>query len=119
MTEPNEPTPAPVEPTEPVDDTDDAEPQTIEQARKLRSENRSLRSRLHALETDYEGAVTRLAAMEHAEVERHAAEVLVDPSDVWRAQPDTIGRSESQRRFRVRAARPAGCIGCAYTEVAR
>ena len=27
--------------------------------------------------------------------------------------------SRSQRRFRVFAARPAGCIGCAYTEVAR
>jgi len=83
MTEqPTDPTPA----AEP--DDDDSEPQSIEQARKLRSENRSLRSRLRAMETDYEGAITRLAALEHAEVERHAGEVLVDPADIWRHQPD-------------------------------
>lgn len=68
------------------DDVD--EPQTIEQARKLRSENRALRSRLHTAEDDLASAVTRLAAMEHAEVERIAGEHLVDASDIWRAQPD-------------------------------
>lgn len=77
---------------EQVDTADDVEvPQTLEAARKLRSENRSLRQRLHAAEAanaELEGAATRLSALEHAEVERIAAQDLIDGSDVWTAQPD-------------------------------
>lgn len=67
---------------------DTAEPQTLEQAKKLRSEARNLRARLHATETDLESAVTRLAASDRREAERHAATILVDPTDIWTAQPD-------------------------------
>ena len=63
-------------------------PQNLDQARKLRSENRALRERVHAAETNLESAVTRLAAAEHAEVLRIAAEHLIDPTDIWSAQPD-------------------------------
>lgn len=90
MTEPIEPTPegeirveAPTG-EEPVDD-EVADLQTL---RKVRREAASLRQRLHALETEHEGTVTRLSAMEHAEVERIASEHLIDPTDVWRQQPD-------------------------------
>src|SRR6478609_8416325 len=71
-TEPTpEQTPGPAD-VEVPDTGDDVEvPDTIEAARKLRSENRSLRQRLHTAET-----------------ERTAAEVLVDPSDVWRIDPE-------------------------------
>lgn len=73
-----------------VPDTDDVEvPDTIEAARKLRSENRSLRQRLHTAEADVEKLVTQQAAWQRAEIERTAAEVLVDPADVWRIDPDT------------------------------
>jgi hypothetical protein len=78
----------PTEPTPDIEPDGDDAPETIEQARKLRSENRALRTRLHDLESEHEGAVTRLAALEHAEVERHAAELLIDPQDIWREQPD-------------------------------
>ena len=88
MTEPNEPTPAPVDAIV-DDDTDVDEPvQTIEQARKLRSENRNLRARLHALEEEYAGASAVLSAMQLAEVKRVAGEVLHDPDDLLAHQPD-------------------------------
>jgi hypothetical protein len=91
VTEPVEPTPAPPETADADDDTiDDAvlDPRTKEALRKLRNENRSLRTRLRSTETDYEAAATQLAAAQHAEVKRIAAEVLVDPSDLWRAGVD-------------------------------
>ena len=56
MTEPTEPSPA--EPTDADDAVDDDTPQTIEAARKLRAENKNLRARLKAMETDYEAAAT-------------------------------------------------------------
>jgi hypothetical protein len=85
-TEPNEPTPAPVDDVDEHDDVD--EPQTIEQARKLRAENRSLRNRLRALEEEYGAASAVLSAMQLAEVKRVAAEVLHDPDDLLAHQPD-------------------------------
>jgi hypothetical protein len=73
-----------------------------EAARKLRSEARSLRQRLHAAEdeiakrdaeiakrdTDIERLVTQAAARQRADIEAAAAEVLVDPQDVWRVDPE-------------------------------
>jgi hypothetical protein len=56
-------------------------PQNLDQARKLRSENKALRERAQTAET-------RLAAAHHADVERIAGEILIDPTDVWTAQPD-------------------------------
>lgn len=82
------PTPAP----------DDDSPLDLAAARKLRSENKSLRDRLRTTETDLEAAVTRLAAAQHAEVERLAAEHLVDPSDIWRAQPDLAAFTDEEFR---------------------
>ena len=69
-------------------DEDTLDPRARAVMQKIRHEAAGLRARLHELESEHEGAVTRLSAMEHAEVERHAAEYLIDPSDVWRAQPD-------------------------------
>ena len=69
-------------------DDDDTSPQTLEQARKLRSENRSLRTRLRTAEADVERLATQAAAWQHREIERTAAEVLVDPADVWRVDPE-------------------------------
>jgi hypothetical protein len=109
MTEnaPSDPTPA-----DDVIDDDAAEvPETIEQARKLRAENKNLRSRLRAMQTDYEAAATRLAALEHAEVERHAANYLVDPTDIWRQEPDVQSYYDAEYKQivgdRVRAAAEA------------
>ena len=72
-------------------DTDSLDlPENLEQARKLRSENRSLLERLKAVEADYEAAASRLAAAQRREIERAAGEVLIDPSDVFRhTEPDT------------------------------
>lgn len=93
MTEPIEPTPTDPAPEPPPDD--DAGPQTLDHARKLRSEARNLRERLHAteterdeLKTDREALITRLAAAERADVLRIAADYLVDPTDIWSAQSD-------------------------------
>ncbi len=94
MTEPIEPM-TPEDSSGDVAEVDSDEPQTIEAARKLRSENRSLRTRLRtaesereAIKTDLEAAVTRLAAAQHSDVERHAETHLLDRTDIWRAQPD-------------------------------
>ena len=87
LSQPDSLEPAP-EPTEPDDDDAVLD---MAAARKLRNENRNLRQRLHAAETanaELEGAATRLTALEHAEVERIAAQDLIDPSDLWSARPD-------------------------------
>lgn len=60
-------------------------PENLEAAKKLRSENKMLRERLRSLESDHEAAVSRLEAMRHSEVQRVAAEHLVDSSDIWSA----------------------------------
>ena len=92
MTEPTEPTPAEEhrDDNTTFPDADDSLdlPQNLDQARKLRSENKNLRERLHIAETEREAAITRLAAADRREVERHAATVLIDPSDIWQ-QADT------------------------------
>jgi hypothetical protein len=100
MTEPTpEVEPAAEEPTSELIDhgqetepeADDDTPMTLSEARKLRRESAGLRRRVRELEAehvDYEGAAARLSALEHAEVERIAAEQLIDGSDVWRVQPD-------------------------------
>lgn len=64
------------------------DPAAINEIRKLRKESQRLRDRLHAAELDAERAITQLGAMQHAEIERLAAEHLVDPGDVWRAGTD-------------------------------
>ncbi|MCQ4365833.1 hypothetical protein KQR54_32990 [Mycobacterium gordonae] len=81
MTEIPGPTPA-AEITEPADDSLDL-PHNLEAARKLRGENRNLRERLRTLEGDFERAITRLDALQTAEVQRVAAEHLVDGTDIW------------------------------------
>jgi hypothetical protein len=70
-------------------------PQTIEQAKKLRSENRSLRARLKASEearqADAEqigAAAAVVSAMQLAEVKRLAGEHLIDPDDLLAHEPD-------------------------------
>jgi hypothetical protein len=77
-----------------VDTADDA-PQNLEAARKLRSENRNLRQRLHEAESaakvDVDALTARLAALERAEVERLAAQDLIDPADLW--QTDVTAQS--------------------------
>lgn len=80
MTEPHTATPADM-PEHPV-------PENLEAAKKLRAENKKLRDRLRALETDHEAAVSRLDGMRHAEVERIAAEHLIDAADIWTAAQD-------------------------------
>ena len=55
--------------------------------RKLRHEAAGLRVQLKeakAANAQLEGAAARLAALEHAEVERIAAEQLHDGADIWR-----------------------------------
>jgi hypothetical protein len=75
--------------------SDDDEQMSVEEARKLRSENASLRRRLHerdeqynTLQAEHEGTMTRLGQLERAEIERIAGEHLIDATDVWQAQPD-------------------------------
>ena len=89
--------PSSVPDTEPGTDTtrDDSSlnesgwnPEAIAEVRKLRKESKGLRERLRAAETDAERAITQLGALRHAEVERLAAEHLVDPADIWRAGAD-------------------------------
>ncbi|BDB45385.1 MULTISPECIES: hypothetical protein [Mycobacterium] len=63
-------------------------PQNLEAAKRLRSENRNLRERLRTLESDYEAAVTRYDAMQMNEVQRVAAEHLIDPADIWTTGKD-------------------------------
>ena len=66
-------------------------PQNLDQARKLRSENRMLRERLHAAETAATEAGTHLGNMRRAEVERLAGSELIDPADLWTAHPEVDG----------------------------
>jgi hypothetical protein len=69
--------------------TDDVElPQDLEAAKKLRSEAANLRRRNRELEADNERLITQAAAAQRREIERTAAEVLVDPTDVWRVDPE-------------------------------
>lgn len=63
-------------------------PENLEAARKLRTENKRLRERLREMEGNYESAITRLGVLQHNEIERAAAEHLVDASDIWSAQSD-------------------------------
>lgn len=64
---------------------DDDEPVTNMKAfRQARAEAQQLRQRLHEVETTEAGNAAKLAAYEKREIERAAAEVLVDPSDIWR-----------------------------------
>lgn len=51
--------------------------------RKIRREAAGLRKRVHELEADNERLITQQAAAERREIERQAAEVLVDPQDIW------------------------------------
>ena len=66
-------------------------PQNLDQARKLRSENKMLRERLHAAETAAAEAGTYLGDMRRAEVERLAGSELIDPADLWTAHPEVDG----------------------------
>jgi hypothetical protein len=69
---------------------DDVElPKDLEAARKLRNEARTLRQRNRELEEVNERLLTQAQAAQRREIERTAAEVLVDPADVWRIDPDT------------------------------
>lgn len=88
------PTPAAMPPTVPAEpDSDDTRaldesgwhPEAISEIRKLRREAQHLRERSRTAEGDKERLITQIGALHHREVERIAAEHLVDPSDVWRA----------------------------------
>ena len=100
MTEPIEtPTPtggdAAVDTSAPEPEADDG-PMTLAEAKKLRRENQSLRTRLHESEEQIGAAAAREAARDRAEVERIAAEHLIDATDIWRAQPDLAAYYDSE-----------------------
>jgi hypothetical protein len=86
MTETPDTTTAPESADDGADDGLDL-PQNLDQARKLRSENKMLRERLHTAET----AATHLDNMRRAEVERLAGSELIDPADLWTAHPEVDG----------------------------
>lgn len=90
MTEPIDAPPADEAPAESTDDSLDL-PQNLDQARNLRSENKNLRLRMKAAEEALEQTSTRLTAMQRYEVERIAGTDLIDPADVWTANPDVGG----------------------------
>lgn len=98
MTEPAEaptdnPTPDVAQNYAPAEAADDSLelPQNLDQARNLRSENKNLRLRMKAAEEALEQTSTRLTAMQRYEVERLAGADLIDPADVWTANPDVGG----------------------------
>ena len=64
--------------------------------RRLRAENKSLRGRLHSIESDYEAAASRLSALQHNEIERVASELLIDGRDIWRAEADVQAYVDEQ-----------------------
>lgn len=79
------------------DVTNDAlDPRTRESLRRLRAENKSLRGRLHSIESDYEAAASRLSALQHNEIERVASELLIDGRDIWRAEADVQAYVDEQ-----------------------
>ena len=93
MTEPTAPadeSTAPAQNYAPADDSLDL-PHNLDQAKNLRSENSALRQRMKAAEESFEQANTHLTAMRRNEVERLAADHLVDPSDLWNAHDDVNG----------------------------
>ena len=67
---------------------DELDPKGLAKLAKARREAASLRARLHAAEEQLGAAAARETARDKAEVERIASEHLVDPTDVWRQQPD-------------------------------
>ena len=78
----------------PADEISDNEldPRARKAMAKLRNEAATNRIRAQEAEAKVaalEGATARLAALEHAEIERVAAEQLIDAGDVWRIDPDT------------------------------
>ena len=76
--------PAPVETSD-----DEVElPRDIEAAKKLRSEAAGLRKENRELREVNERLLTQAQATARREIERAAGEVLVDPSDVWRIDPE-------------------------------
>ena len=81
-------TPEPTPVTEEVEVGDDDEPIDMAAVRKIRREAANLRARMHELEEQLGAAAARETARDRAEVERIAGEHLVDPGDIWRAQPD-------------------------------
>jgi hypothetical protein len=86
MTE--QPTPTGEEPELLPGDT----PVTMESLRKMRHEAAGLRAQLkeaRATIESLEGATARADALEHAEIERVAAEHLIDGADIWRVDTDT------------------------------
>ena len=80
--------------SEPDDDApddisdDDLDPRARAALQKARREAANLRSRLHEAEETIGAAAAREMARDRAEVERLAAEHLVDAQDIWRQEPD-------------------------------
>lgn len=83
--------------TGPEVDDDTLDPHALQkELQKVRREAANYRTKLREVEAragtgeDYEATLARLATLERAEVERQAAEVLIDPSDVYRySDPET------------------------------
>lgn len=63
-------------------------PDAIAEVRKLRRESQRLRDRARTAEEGVERAAAQLGAMHHAEAERIAADLLIDPTDLWSAGTD-------------------------------
>ena len=76
---------------EQIDDDSPADMRTVRKLRHEAATNRLRAKEAEAKVAELEGAVTRLAELERREVERLAAEQLIDGSDVWSAQPDLHG----------------------------
>jgi hypothetical protein len=64
------------------------DPAAVTEIRALRRENANWRTKYREAEQDMESAVSRLNAMQHAEVERIASQHLLDPGDIWRTGAD-------------------------------
>ena len=79
----------PVDEQTPEPEDDDNEVLDMRGVRKLRNENKRLRHLLRETEENRASDLARLAAAEKREVERQAAQVLVDPEDIWRTDEAT------------------------------
>ena len=83
----------------PEPEVDDG-PMTLAEAKKLRRENQSLRTRLHESEEQIGAAAAREAARDRAEAERIASEHLVDATEsgvrnpTWRSST-TVSSTKS------------------------
>ncbi|OBB43090.1 hypothetical protein A5752_05775 [Mycobacterium sp. 852002-51961_SCH5331710] len=73
------------QPEAPSLDESGLDERTVAHIRQLRREAQHLRERARTAEGDNERLITQIGAMHHREIERLAAESLIDPSDIWQS----------------------------------